>query len=186
MGLLCALETTMRTLVDYLSTYAAYHREPRNIASHVLGIPVIVLSVFILLSRVSMDVQGIVVTPALLVFLLSSLFYLRLSIPYGVVMFVLNGFLLLTAGHFATVSFGAWLATGLGTFVLGWAIQFLGHHYEGKSPAFLQDMASLVIGPLFIVVEMSFLMGFGRPLQRQIEEAAGPLRHRDAGGDRRA
>jgi uncharacterized membrane protein YGL010W len=173
----------MKTLVDHLSHYAAYHRDPRNLATHVLGVPMIVLSVFIGLSRVSTDVLGIAVTPALLVFLLSCLFYFRLSLLYGVVMFVLNGFLLLTAGHFATVSFGAWLASGLGTFVLGWAIQFLGHYYEGKSPAFLRDMSSLVIGPLFIVVEIGFLMGFGRSLQRQIEVIAGPLRQRDAYSD---
>lgn len=169
----------MKTLVEYLSDYAAYHRDSRNVASHVLGIPVIVLSVLILLSRVSVDVLGVVVTPALLVFLLSSLFYFRLSFPYGLVMFVLNGFLLLTAGHFATVSWGAWLGTGVGIFVLGWAIQFLGHHYEGKSPAFLHDVMGLVIGPLFVVVEMSFLMGFGRALQGQIEAVVGPVHRRE-------
>jgi len=58
----------MRTLVDQLATYATYHRDPRNIATHFVGVPIIVLSVFILLSRVSVDVAGIAVTPALLVF----------------------------------------------------------------------------------------------------------------------
>lgn len=41
----------MKTLVDHLSQYANYHRDPRNIATHFVGIPMIVLAVTILLSR---------------------------------------------------------------------------------------------------------------------------------------
>ena len=41
----------MKTLVDHLSQYASYHRDPRNIATHFVGIPLIVLAVTILLSR---------------------------------------------------------------------------------------------------------------------------------------
>ena len=35
----------MKTLVDHLAQYAAYHRDRRNIASHFIGIPMIVLAV---------------------------------------------------------------------------------------------------------------------------------------------
>ena len=41
----------MKTLVDHLAQYAAYHRDRRNIASHFIGIPMIVLAVAVLLSR---------------------------------------------------------------------------------------------------------------------------------------
>ncbi|WP_413770292.1 hypothetical protein, partial [Vibrio vulnificus] len=87
------------------------------IATHFVGVPIIVLSVLILLSRVSVDVAGIAVTPALVVFLLSSLFYLKPSLAYGLAMFVIHGALLLAAGHFATLSTLAWLGAGVGIFV---------------------------------------------------------------------
>ena len=35
----------MKTLTDQLANYAAYHRDPRNIASHFIGIPLIVVAV---------------------------------------------------------------------------------------------------------------------------------------------
>ena len=35
----------MKTLVEHLGQYAAYHRDRRNIASHFIGIPLIVLAV---------------------------------------------------------------------------------------------------------------------------------------------
>jgi uncharacterized membrane protein YGL010W len=172
----------MRTLVEQLSSYAAYHRDPRNIATHFLGVPVIVLSVLILLSRVSLDFNGLAVTPALVLFLLSSAFYFRLSVCYGLVLFLFHGALLLTAGHFATLTTTAWLITGLTVFVVGWMIQFLGHHYEGRKPAFFDDAMGLVIGPLFVVAELGFLMGLGKPTQAQVEAVVGPVCRREMEG----
>lgn len=41
----------MRTLTQQLTQYAAYHRDRRNIATHFIGIPMIVLALAVLLSR---------------------------------------------------------------------------------------------------------------------------------------
>jgi len=132
-----------------------------------------------MLSRVSVDIAGIVVTPALVVFLLSSLFYLKLSLAYGLAMFLIHGALLLTAGHFATLSTAAWLGAGVGVFVVGWIIQFVGHYYEGRKPAFVDDLIGLAIGPLFVVAELGFLIGLGKKTQAQVEAIAGPVRRRE-------
>jgi uncharacterized membrane protein YGL010W len=43
--------------------------------------------------------------------------------------------------------------------VVGWVIQFVGHYYEGRKPAFVDDITGLIIGPLFVVAEAAFLMG---------------------------
>jgi uncharacterized membrane protein YGL010W len=169
----------MKTLVDQLATYATYHRDPRNIATHFVGVPIIVLSVLILLSRVSADVAGISVSPALVVFILSSLFYFKLSALYGLAMFLIHGGLLLIAGHFATLSTAAWLGAGIGIFVVGWIIQFIGHYYEGRKPAFVDDLIGLAIGPLFVVAELGFLLGLGKKTQAQVEAIAGPVRRRE-------
>ena len=41
----------MKTLIDHLSQYADYHRDPRNIHTHFVGVPMIMFAVVILLSR---------------------------------------------------------------------------------------------------------------------------------------
>ena len=46
----------MRTLIDHLSNYADYHRDRRNILTHLVGVPLIVSAVAILLSRPALDV----------------------------------------------------------------------------------------------------------------------------------
>ena len=49
------------------------------------------------------------------------------------------------------LSFAAGPITGIVMFVGGWALQFLGHYYEGKKPAFLKNGLHLLIGPLWIL-----------------------------------
>ncbi|WP_370264365.1 DUF962 domain-containing protein [Limnobacter sp.] len=169
----------MKTLVQQLANYATYHRDPRNIATHFVGVPIIVLSVLILLSRWSVDIAGIAVTPALVVFIASSIFYFKLSLGYGLAMFIIHGALLAVASTFATASTLAWLGAGVGVFVVGWIIQFIGHYYEGRKPAFVDDMIGLAIGPLFVVAEMGFLLGLGKKTQAEVEAIAGPVRRRE-------
>lgn len=33
-----------------------------------------------------------------------------------------------------------------GLFIVGWVLQFIGHHYEGKPPEFLKDWRFLFVG----------------------------------------
>jgi Predicted membrane protein len=151
--------TTMKSLVDHLSQYAAYHRDPRNIATHFIGIPLIVVAVAVLLSRPQW--VGGWVSPAVLIALASAWFYLRLELRLGVLMTVLLGLCIWAGQVLAQQSTLVWLASGIGMFVVGWAIQFVGHHYEGRKPAFVDDVTGLIVGPLFVVVELAFYWGCG-------------------------
>ena len=166
----------MKSLVDHLSQYAAYHRDPRNIASHFIGIPLIVVAVAVLLSRPEWSLAGVWVSPAVLLALASAWFYLRLELRLGVLMTVLLG-LCIWLGHvLAQQSTLVWLASGIGMFVVGWAIQFVGHHYEGRKPAFVDDVTGLIVGPLFVVVELAFWLGLRHDLKEQIEAQVGGVR----------
>lgn len=165
----------MKSLVDHLSQYAAYHRDPRNIASHFIGIPLIVVAVAVLLSRPEWSVGGLWISPAVIAALASAWFYLRLELKLGVLMTVLMG-LSVWAGHvLAQQSTMVWLSSGLAMFVIGWVIQFVGHHYEGRKPAFVDDLSGLIVGPLFVVAELAFLLGMRQELKRAIEQRSGPV-----------
>ncbi|GGL53701.1 membrane protein [Pseudomonas brenneri] len=166
----------MKSLVDHLSQYAAYHRDPRNIVSHFIGIPMIVVAVAVLLSRPESQVAGLWLSPAVLLALFAAGFYLRLELALGMLMSVLMG-LSVWAGHvLAAQSTLVWLSSGIGLFVVGWVIQFVGHYYEGRKPAFVDDVSGLIVGPLFVVAELAFLAGLRHDLKRQIEERSGPVR----------
>ncbi|ROM80199.1 hypothetical protein BK654_04710 [Pseudomonas brassicacearum] len=165
----------MKSLVDHLSQYAAYHRDPRNIATHFIGIPLIFVAVAVLLSRPGWPVGAVLISPALLVAVASAWFYLRLEVRLGVLMTVLLGLAVWLGQTLAAQSTAVWLGSGLGMFVVGWVIQFVGHYYEGRKPAFVDDLTGLIVGPLFVVVEAGFLLGLRSDLKRAIEERAGPV-----------
>src|SRR5690606_25492922 len=49
-----------------------------------------------------------------------------------------------------------------------------GHYWEGRKPAFVDDIIGLIIGPLFVVAEAGFAFGLREDLAREIERRAGP------------
>ena len=151
-----------KSLVDHLSQYAAYHRDPRNIATHFIGIPLIVVAVAVLLSRPQW--AGGWLSPAVLVALASAWFYLRLELRLGVLMTALLGLCIWAGQVLAQQSTLVWLSSGVAMFVIGWVIGFVGHPYEGRQPAFVDDVTGLIVGPLLVEVDMEFLLGFGPDL----------------------
>lgn len=170
----------MRNAIDLLSQYAAYHRDRRNIATHFVGIPLISFGVAALLSRPHFDLAGVALTPAWIVFVLAAAWYLtRGSLVLALATIVVNGVLFVLAHQAAAGGTAVWLGWGLGAFVVGWVIQFIGHYYEGRKPAFVDDLVGLMVGPMFIVAEWLFAAGWNKPMLAEIERRAGPTVLRD-------
>lgn len=169
----------MLTLTQHLSQYAAYHRDRRNIATHFVGIPLIVFAVIVLLSRPAFSLGLLTVTPALLVSLATTVFYLKLDLRYGVVMGILLALGVELATPFQAGTTTEWLSWGLGLFFVGWVIQFIGHYFEGKKPAFVDDLIGLAIGPLFVVAELGFMLRMRREVEHAIIHNVGPTYIRD-------
>ena len=162
----------MRSLEDQLAAYAAYHRDVRNIATHFIGIPLIVVSLLALLSRPAWEAGWLPFSPACAVVIVAALYYLRLSLRLGVMMLALLLLCLGFGAWVASLSTAAWLSIGI-----GWLFQFVGHFWEGRKPAFMDDVTGLIIGPLFVLAEACFLAGGLRELQRNIELRAGKVRN---------
>jgi uncharacterized membrane protein YGL010W len=165
----------MKTLTDHLSQYAAYHQDGRNVATHFVGIPMIVVAVATLLCRPLWMVGDVPMSPATIATVLSCLFYLRLDLRFGLTMTVLMALSLAAGQWFAAQSTAIWLGAGLGLFVVGWAFQFLGHHYEGRKPAFVDDLSGLIVGPLFLVAEAAFHFNMRPTVKASVEARLGSL-----------
>lgn len=159
----------MKTLVEHLAQYATYHRNRKNVVTHLIGIPMIVLGIVTLLSRPSLPLEFFLITPASIVVLLSIIFYIRLDIPLGLFMTVLLWLTLAAGRYFAALPTEIWLSWAIGLFVVGWLFQFIGHYFEGKKPAFVDDIMGLAVGPLFVVTEVVFMLGLRKNLKTDIE-----------------
>ena len=172
---------TVNPLIAQLTKYAAYHRDPRNIATHYVGVPMIVLAVISFLSRPGFQLMGLSLSPIWFVLAAAAVFYLRLDLRFGItmtVLFVLGAFL---TSFIASQTTLVWALSSAALFIVGWVIQFIGHYYEGKKPAFVDDLVGLLIGPLFVTAEIGFNLGLRLELKTEIESRVGPTRLRTIG-----
>ena len=69
----------MTNLERLLSQYAAYHLNSNNIVTHFIGIPLIVFSILCLTARAGVDISGIAITLAMVLIILTSIYYLSLD-----------------------------------------------------------------------------------------------------------
>jgi uncharacterized membrane protein YGL010W len=149
-----------------LGAYAAVHRDRRNKATHFVGIPIIVFSLLLVLSLWRFELGGREWTMALALAIAAVLGWMALDLGLGIVMALIMAIAWFAAEALAGALGSAsavWMAF-IALFVAGWALQFVGHHYEGKRPALLQNIFQAFIGPIFLVAEAMVVMGQRRDL----------------------
>jgi len=169
-----------RSAIDLMCQYADYHRDRRNIVTHFVGIPLIVFAIGVLLARVPLHWGGHESHLGWLFWAVSTAWYLsRGALTLGLATALSIAFLMALATPFATLPGGSWLSVGLGSFFIGWVFQFVGHYYEGRKPAFVDDLVGLLVGPMFVVGEALFALGWGKDMLEEIESRCGPTRLRD-------
>ena len=142
----------MKTLHQWLDEYSASHRNPRNKLTHWIGIPLIVFAVWCALKAIPLGNE--LINPATASIAIFVGYYLLLSWRLAV------GMALLSAVFYAGVLSlrdlsGAnliWVAAAI--FLVGWVLQFIGHHIEGAKPSFFKDLQFLLIGPLWLLADL--------------------------------
>ena len=154
-----------------LARYAAVHRSWRNKATHFVGIPVIVFSLLLLLSLSRIELVGHEMSLALAIGALAVLGWMALDLGIGLIMAVIMAPAWYAAEALARAlgSSGS-LTAFAGLFVGGWALQFLGHHYEGKRPALMDNIFQGFIGPMFLVAETLVASGHRPDLAEMMGE----------------
>ncbi|MGK9235289.1 DUF962 domain-containing protein [Inquilinus limosus] len=157
-----------------MAMYTSFHRDGRNRLTHFFGIPAIILAVLIALATVPLGaLAGWPVTPAELVALLVWLLWIALDLGLGLAMavVVIPGLIVAHAVVDGGSARAIWIVAGT-LFVGGWALQLVGHAYEGRRPAFLSNLFQLLIGPMFLMAETAFALGLRPGLKHRVEAAA--------------
>jgi uncharacterized membrane protein YGL010W len=148
-----------------LATYASYHRDARNRATHFVGIPAIVFSILVPLAL--LRVAGI--SAAVPVALEALIGWIALDRAIGLAMVVAMLPMWLAAEWIAR-SYGsgtAWSVFAI-FFVGGWVFQLVGHVWEGRRPALADNLFQAFIGPMFIMAEALMALGLKQDLRAAI------------------
>jgi uncharacterized membrane protein YGL010W len=130
----------VRRVDELFSRYGEFHRNPVNKAIHWVCVPLIVWSLLGMLWAASPIAAYVAVAAAIV-------FYVWLSPPLAVGMLgviALMVYPLTLLGSYV-------LIVCVAVFVAAWIGQFIGHLVEGRKPAFLEDIRSLLVGPAWLL-----------------------------------
>jgi uncharacterized membrane protein YGL010W len=162
-------------LMEMLCGYAAAHRHPFNVAVHLVGIPVIMLGVFIAFSRFTIEIDGFAFNLAHVTLVVLFLFYLTLDVIFALAFLAMGAAVAWLAALAAAQPSGvAWTASAA-AFFGGYALQFVGHAVERSAPVILKrPVQANLAAPFFTVVEIFHLTGLRKSLfdavQARIDE----------------
>lgn len=160
----------MKSFIEQAQFYAAYHQKPSTRYTHLIGVPLIIFSLMVLFGFLHLIIPGVMdTTLASLATLALVIYYIYLNWRLGLVLIPIFIVLLWLA---SLVSYKGPTHTALWifvlTFVLGWALQLIGHLIEGRRPALMDNFWQALIAPLFLTAELFFMAGRMNDLKEQI------------------
>jgi uncharacterized membrane protein YGL010W len=137
----------------FFTDYAEHHRSEGNRWCHAVGIPLIAAGLLGLAAVELTRVGGWPVELSAVLIVALAPVYFWLDARLGVALTLVYALLYLGARMLG------W-QINLGLFVLGWALQFVGHGvYEKRSPAFFRNLVHLLVGPLWVLNHFLRLRG---------------------------
>lgn len=156
--------------VEQISRYTSYHRDGRNRATHFIGVPAIAVSLLLPPALVKFGAAGWYDVSLATVFAAAvCLFWIAMDRPLG--MATSLGFLpapLIADWVAAQGAAAVW--TGFAVlFAGGWSLQLVGHAFEGRKPALVDNFMQIFVAPMFLIAETAFALGLRRDLAAEIE-----------------
>jgi len=166
----------MKTLEDQMGFYAAYHQDPRNKATHFVGVPAIMLSLFIPLSWLRLELGSVTVTGAILLAATVLAYYLMLDVPLALAAALVTAVLVYIGNLIALQPISVGITWFLVLFVGGWILQLVGHSFEGRKPALTANLFQIFVAPIFLCAEAFFALGYKPGLRSATQRRALELR----------
>ena len=166
--------------MEMLTGYAASHQHPFNIFVHMIGIPTIMLGVFIPLAWVGVEISGVTLNLAHVALLGFFIFYLTLDRTFAFVFLIFAFLIAQFAGYLSgqeAISSGAIAA---GAFFGGYVAQFIGHAVEKSMPVLVKHpIQANLAAPFFTVVEMFKIIGLRDDLFNAVQQQIAARRQQD-------
>ena len=150
----------MKTAEEWIEEYGVSHQNPTNKLIHWICVPLIMLSLFSLISIIPfpfknyelLTVGDLVVKINWMTLFLaySILFYLRLSFSIAIGMLLIAILMIASISWIEFFDQTIWRLS-LFIFIVSWIGQFVGHKIEGQKPSFFEDIQFLLIGPAWLL-----------------------------------
>ena len=168
-------------LMDMLTGYASAHQHPFNVAVHMIGIPTIMLGVFIVLSWLEVGFRGFVVNGAHIATLILFAFYLTLDVAFSLVFLLYAVPVAIIATIIGAQPIAVSGSVAAAAFFGGYAAQFIGHAVEKSVPVVLKHpIQANLAAPFFTVVEIFKILGLRDDLFNEVQRRIAEMRQQRA------
>ena len=162
--------TEFRFFERQMAMYTTYHRDWRNRLTHFFGVPAIIFGLLVAMGLWRWHIGGydlsLGVAFALAVFVLWLVLDVGITLPLIVLLVPVLVLAEFIAREAPTLT--AWTVVAV-FFIGGWVLQFLGHVYEGRKPALVENLFQIFVAPMFLVAEVLFALGLRRGLRDRVE-----------------
>jgi len=168
---------TESKLMDMLVGYASAHQHPVNIAVHLVGIPTIMLGIFIPMTWLSIEIVSIKLNLAQITIIAMFIFYLTLDWIFALVFLVFAAAVAKLAFILGSYPQSTALIIAAAAFFGGYAAQFIGHAIEKSMPVLLKHpIQANLAAPFFTIVEVFKFLGLRDALFGNVQKRLRDLR----------
>ncbi len=157
--------------------YASAHQHPINIFVHLIGIPVIMLGIFIPMTWLTIDIDGFALNLAQITVVAMFIFYLTLDWIFAVVFLMFAIAVAHLAAFLGSYPQSTSLIIAATAFFGGYAAQFIGHAIEKSMPVLLKHpLQANLAAPFFTIVEVFKLLGLRESLFSDVQKRIAEIR----------
>jgi uncharacterized membrane protein YGL010W len=163
-----------------LAFYAHYHRDPRNCATHYLGMPMLFVAAILPLHALRFPLGSFQLPLTMALVAPAVVGWMALDLGVGMTLLLMLCPLFAAAELIANAGgpLVMWSAA-IALFLVGWLLQLVGHTvFERRRPAFVDDLSQALIGPMFVVSKMLVKLGMRRDLASLLAEECSTAPHR--------
>jgi uncharacterized membrane protein YGL010W len=160
-----------------LASYADSHRDQVNGVMHIIGNPILFVAVVLPLCLVPVTIFGFQTSAAPLLVLPALVLWIVWDVAIGLAIVVTAIPLLLIAAAIADhVSVTVMWIIAVWLFVLGWALQIVGHQvFEGKRPSVLDNPLHMLISPMYVFAKLFIMLGLRPDLAAIVRTSLRPV-----------
>lgn len=167
-------------LEKQLCFYGAYHHNPVNIAIHMIHVPLILLTFFLLGTNTPpliplpsyLTIPNLPLNVGTIFTIFYVVFYVLLEPVAGSLLAPILLGCTAYSNHLTTVAPYTSNYIAVGVFLFSWIVQFLGHGvFEGRAPALLDNVfQAFVLAPFFVWMEFLFYLGYRPELKGRVDK----------------
>ena len=173
--------STDSKLMDMLVGYASAHQHPVNIAVHLVGIPVIMLGIFIPMTWITIGTDSFGLNLAQITLIAMFVFYVTLDWVFAIVFLIFAVAVAELASVLGSYDQSTSLIIAAAAFFGGYAAQFIGHAIEKSMPVLLKHpIQANLAAPFFTIVEVFKLLGLREKLFIDVQARIAALQEKQS------